>query len=159
MFTFPISRRQDDRSTTRRPRSRRSPMVESLEGRQLLSTLPPVAIKKVVLASSLSHTVAPFIKHEPVAQFRVRVTVSPRLKRSAPSNRVSVTVSVTVGLPPQGRQEHCNTSSDSRRKRTTRSSAVVFAERGSRGRTVRSEVADRVRGRLADHRFKGDEDG
>jgi hypothetical protein len=45
-------------------------MVESLEGRQLLSTLPPVGRKHVVFPSSLSHTVTPFIKHEPIAQVK-----------------------------------------------------------------------------------------
>ncbi len=39
MFTFPIFRRQDDRPTSRRPIARRRrPLVEDLEGRQLLST-------------------------------------------------------------------------------------------------------------------------
>jgi hypothetical protein len=44
MFTFPFSRRQDDRPQTRRPRTRR-PLVEDLEGRRLLSSVairPPV---------------------------------------------------------------------------------------------------------------------
>jgi hypothetical protein len=36
MFTFPISRRQDDRPHARRPRDRR-PLVEDLEGRRLPS--------------------------------------------------------------------------------------------------------------------------
>jgi hypothetical protein len=36
MFTFPTSRRQADRSAARRPHARR-PLVEDLEGRQLLS--------------------------------------------------------------------------------------------------------------------------
>jgi hypothetical protein len=36
MFTFPISRRQADRSVPRRPRARR-PLVEDLEGRRLPS--------------------------------------------------------------------------------------------------------------------------
>ena len=36
MFTFPISRRLADRSSARRPQTRR-PLVEDLEGRQLLS--------------------------------------------------------------------------------------------------------------------------
>jgi hypothetical protein len=37
MFTFPIFRGQDDRPTTRHPQARRRPLVEDLEGRQLLS--------------------------------------------------------------------------------------------------------------------------
>jgi hypothetical protein len=38
MFTFPFFRRQDDRPTARRPQPWRRPLVESLEGRQLLAT-------------------------------------------------------------------------------------------------------------------------
>jgi hypothetical protein len=61
MFTFPMFRRQDDRPTTRRPEARRrSPLAESLEGRQLLSTFTPADVKKMVASASLSHTVAPF---------------------------------------------------------------------------------------------------
>lgn len=37
MFTFSIFRHQVDRGSIRRPRARRSPVVEGLEGRQLLS--------------------------------------------------------------------------------------------------------------------------
>ncbi len=36
MFTFPISRRRSDAPSARRPQARR-PLVEDLEGRQLLS--------------------------------------------------------------------------------------------------------------------------
>jgi hypothetical protein len=40
MFTFSIFGRKNDSSSTRRPRiCRRSPLVEALEGRQLLSAL------------------------------------------------------------------------------------------------------------------------
>ena len=38
MFTFTISRCQDNRPTTRRPQVCRRPLIEDLEGRQLLST-------------------------------------------------------------------------------------------------------------------------
>jgi uncharacterized protein YcfJ len=51
MFTFPMFRRQDDRPTTRRPEARRrSPLVESLEGRQVLSTLTFTKIEMNVSA-------------------------------------------------------------------------------------------------------------
>jgi hypothetical protein len=61
MFTFRIIRRQNARTTTRRPEARRrGPLVEALEGRQLLSTFTPADIKKAVAAVALSHTVAPF---------------------------------------------------------------------------------------------------
>ena len=51
MYTFPMFRRQDDRPTTRRPEARRrSPLVESLEGRQLLSTLTFTKIEMNVSA-------------------------------------------------------------------------------------------------------------
>jgi hypothetical protein len=38
MFTFPTFRRQDDRTSARRARACRRPLVEDLEGRKLLST-------------------------------------------------------------------------------------------------------------------------
>ena len=55
MFTFPIFRRQSDRPTTRRWRAHRRPLVESLEGRQLLSTFTPADTKKMVPAIQGSH--------------------------------------------------------------------------------------------------------
>jgi hypothetical protein len=39
MFLFPLFRHQDDRHCTRRSQTRRRPLVENLEGRQLLSTV------------------------------------------------------------------------------------------------------------------------
>jgi hypothetical protein len=42
MFTFSMIRSQSDRPSTRRPRGRRRPLVETLEGRQLLSTVAAV---------------------------------------------------------------------------------------------------------------------
>jgi hypothetical protein len=42
MFTFSMFRSQSDRPSTRRPQVRRRPLVETLEGRQLLSTVAAI---------------------------------------------------------------------------------------------------------------------
>jgi hypothetical protein len=73
MFTFPIPRHRNDGSTTRRRQGRRRPLVEDLEGRQLLSgivgqhigtgvAMTP-SIQKVRDAAVSDQDVA--IKHEP----------------------------------------------------------------------------------------------
>ena len=49
MFTFRTIRRQNDRTTTRRP------LVEVLEGRELLSTFTPSDVKKAVAAPARSY--------------------------------------------------------------------------------------------------------
>jgi hypothetical protein len=51
MFTLPIFRRQDDRTAARHPKPhRRRPLVEALEGRQVLSTLTFTKIEMNVSA-------------------------------------------------------------------------------------------------------------
>ena len=57
MFTFKIFRRQNDRPTTRRPQARR-PLVESLEGRQLLSGATVTAVS---LHAALPKTTSPVV--------------------------------------------------------------------------------------------------
>jgi hypothetical protein len=58
MFTFPIPRRRNDGSTSRRQQGRRRPLVEDLEGRQLLSGIV-ADVQKVREAAAVA------IKHEP----------------------------------------------------------------------------------------------
>ena len=60
MFTYFASRLRTDSRTTRHSQAQK-PRLESLEGRQLLSTLTAVSGVTTVPAS-LSHTVAPFSK-------------------------------------------------------------------------------------------------
>jgi hypothetical protein len=55
MFTFPIFRKQDDRPTIRRPQPRRCPLVEDLEGRQLLTVLTFTKITMTAAAIQGSH--------------------------------------------------------------------------------------------------------
>jgi hypothetical protein len=42
MFMFSMFRSQSDRPSTRRPQVRRQPLVETLEGRRLLSTVAAI---------------------------------------------------------------------------------------------------------------------
>jgi hypothetical protein len=55
MHKFPIFRRQNDRPATRRSQSRRVSLVESLEGRQLLSNFTAMDVKKDVAEIQGAH--------------------------------------------------------------------------------------------------------
>jgi uncharacterized protein YwlG (UPF0340 family) len=55
MFTFPIFRRQNDRPTTRRTQPRRRPLVEALEGRQLLSSFTGTVVNTSASLVAGSH--------------------------------------------------------------------------------------------------------
>jgi hypothetical protein len=63
MFSFSIFRRQVDRDSIRRPRARRSPSFEGLEGRQLLSGIVGnhIGMSAMVQGGHIGTSVSPAI--------------------------------------------------------------------------------------------------